>query len=146
MQSLSTTAQTVLCGRASWRQGDDPAFGIVKTLTVEYTVDGKPHKASGQDPDTHLTWRPTAIADAEPSGHADRDCRRHSVLLEAWQNGRFELTTASGRKLAGTVQDLPPAQTVAGPWQVKFPAGVRLRRSSSPSISSSPGISSRRTP
>ena len=37
---------------ASLAAGDDPAFGIVKTLTVEYTVDGKPHTASGQDPDT----------------------------------------------------------------------------------------------
>ena len=46
-----------------------------------------------------------------------------SVSLEAWQNGRFELTTASGRKLASRVQGLPPAQTVAGPWQLKFPAG-----------------------
>ena len=51
-----------------------------------------------------------------------------SLLLEAWQNGRFEFTTASGRKLAGAVQDLPPVQTVAGPWQVKFPTGAAKQK------------------
>ena len=68
-----------------------------------------------------------------------------SVLLEAWQNGRFELTTASGRKLACTVQDLPPAQTVAGPWQVKFPAGSAAIRADL-RHARRPGISSRTTP
>ena len=68
------------------------------------------------------------------------------MLLEAWQNGRFEFTTASGRKLLDyKVQDLPPVQTVAGPWQLKFPAG-----SAAPKQLAfdrwSPGISSRRTP
>ena len=98
----------------------DPAFGIVKTLTVQYTIDGKPHKASGEDPDTISLVSETmanAARQATLSGTAD-----DGVVLEAWQNGRFELTTASGRKLSAAVQDLPVAQTVAGPWQLKFPA------------------------
>ena len=33
-------------------QGDDPAFGTVKTLVLEYTADGQPFTVSGQDPDT----------------------------------------------------------------------------------------------
>jgi hypothetical protein len=106
---------------ASLAGGGDPAYGIAKTLTVEYTVDGKPHKASGEDPDT-IYLVPDAMTNANRpamlTGAADG-----SVLLEAWQNGRFELTKASGRKLAGTVQGLPSTQTVAGPWQLKFPAG-----------------------
>ncbi len=105
---------------AEMAQGDDPASGIVKTLTVKYTVESKPHQASGKDPETidlvldasTNTKRPAAL-----TGLADG-----SVLLEAWQNGRFELTTASGRKLVSIVQDIPPAQTVTGPWQLKFPA------------------------
>jgi hypothetical protein len=31
--------------------GDDPAFGTVKTLAVEYTADGQPLTLAGQDPD-----------------------------------------------------------------------------------------------
>ena len=32
-------------------QGDDPAFGTVKTLALEYTANGQPFTLSGQDPD-----------------------------------------------------------------------------------------------
>jgi hypothetical protein len=32
--------------------GDDPAFGTIKTLHLEYTDDGQPFTISGQDPDT----------------------------------------------------------------------------------------------
>ncbi len=32
--------------------GDDPAYGVVKTLKVDYTADGKPLTATGQDTDT----------------------------------------------------------------------------------------------
>lgn len=32
-------------------QGDDPAFGTVKTLALEYTADGQPFSISGQDTD-----------------------------------------------------------------------------------------------
>ena len=84
---------------ASMAAGDDPAFGVVKTLTVQFTVDGKPHTASGEDPET-IDLSPEVIANAKCpatlSGAAEG-----GVLLEAWQNGRFELTTAAGHKLAG---------------------------------------------
>ncbi len=106
---------------ASLAAGGDPAFGTVKTLTVQYTIDGKPHSASGKDPET-VELAPDAITGAKRlatlTGGADG-----SVLLEARQNGRFELTTASGNKLAGTVQDLPRDQTITGPWQLTFPVG-----------------------
>jgi hypothetical protein len=41
-------------------QGDDPAFGTVKTLVVKYTADGQPFTLRGQDPD-HLSLNPTII-------------------------------------------------------------------------------------
>ena len=31
--------------------GDDPAFGIVKTLVVDYTIGGQPGTARGTDPE-----------------------------------------------------------------------------------------------
>ena len=33
-------------------EGDDPAPGVVKTLTVEYTVNGTPQTARATDPET----------------------------------------------------------------------------------------------
>jgi hypothetical protein len=41
-------------------QGDDPAFGTVKTLSMEYTVDGRPLTFSGQDPD-HINLNASII-------------------------------------------------------------------------------------
>ena len=60
---------------ASLAAGGDPAFGIVKTLTVEYTVDGKPHKASGEDPET-IELLAGRDCQRETSGHAHRRRRR----------------------------------------------------------------------
>ena len=37
---------------ARMAEDGDPAYGIVKTLTVEYTVNGKPRRASATDPET----------------------------------------------------------------------------------------------
>ena len=101
--------------------GDDPAVNVVKTLEIDYTADGKPRHASGQDPQT-IYLAPDG-ADAQRAATLTGSADGHTVLLEAWQNGRFELTTKSGGKLASTVQGLPPVQTVAGPWHLKFPAG-----------------------
>ena len=113
---------------AEMAQGDDPAYGIVKTLTVQYTVDGKPHKASGQDPDTiYLIADAVRRAQRRPRSPAST---ASAWSCEAWQNGRFEFTRASGAKLAYKVEDLPPVQTVAGPWQLKFPAGSASPRAS----------------
>ena len=64
VQSLFDAGETIFAVARAWPRGDDPAFGVVKTLTVEYTVDGKPHKASGEDPET-IDLVPEAIADAK---------------------------------------------------------------------------------
>jgi hypothetical protein len=106
---------------SSLAAGDDPAFGIVKTVTIRFTVDGKPHQVSGEDPET-VDLRPEAIANAKRAATLTSRADG-SLWLEARLNGRFEFTTAAGRKLAATVQDLPAAQTVGGPWRVKFPSG-----------------------
>ena len=67
---------------------------------MEYTVDGKPHKASGEDPDTIELAPRALIASANRPRQRSPPPPTAVVLLEAWQNGRFEFTTASGRKLA----------------------------------------------
>jgi hypothetical protein len=48
-------------------QGDDPAWGIVKTLVVEYTADGQPFTISGRDPDS-ITLNTTIILTAGTDG------------------------------------------------------------------------------
>ncbi len=113
---------------AQMAEGDDPAYGIVKTLIAEYTIGGKPAKATGQDPETIdlldvLTSECTAEIHAAAQG---------GYRIEAWKPGRYELKTASGKTLVAEIKDLPPVAEIAGPWEVRFPPNwVRPRRSRS---------------
>ncbi|BDI32313.1 hypothetical protein CCAX7_43640 [Capsulimonas corticalis] len=105
---------------ADLANGDDPAFGVVKTVTIQYT-DGKATlTAMGQDPDTiqlsvDADFPQSRIADL----HADADGK---LTLEAWAPGRYVATTASGKTL---IAKIPPAAepiSLGGPWQARFPA------------------------
>jgi len=44
--------------------------------------------------------------------------------LSAWQPGRYEATTAGGKKISVAVGDVPAPVTVPGPWQVAFPPNL----------------------
>ena len=42
-------------------------------------------------------------------------------MLDAWQPGRYELKTASGRTLRCEVPPLPQPLAISGPWDLRFP-------------------------
>jgi hypothetical protein len=99
-------------------EGDDPAYGIVKTLAVDLRIGNQTLKATGQDPET------ITLLDS-PAGRPDREvrvCRNASgnISLEAWESGRYELTSAAGRKLRAEVASLPEPISLIGPWEVAF--------------------------
>jgi len=101
-------------------EGDDPAFGIVKTLEVDYTVDGKQLSARGTDPE---------IVEFSPLG-AERDlvaelhaASARKLALQAFQPGKYELDYSDGTRREFSVSDLPEAQEVNGPWSVRFTPG-----------------------
>jgi len=97
--------------------GDDPAFGIVKTLVLEYTIGGSRVTATGTDPETIL------LAPPEKS-HRVAEVRRGPdgrLSVEAWQPGQYEVQLASGRVHRVAAPELPP-QEITGPWNVLFPA------------------------
>jgi hypothetical protein len=99
-------------------EGDDPAYGVVKTLVVDYTVAGQPFTVTGTDPQRIAFPRP-APPPAETTW-LDRDADGRLVLSAA-AAGRYEATTAAGRTVAWDVAPPPLARTVGGPWQVRFP-------------------------
>jgi hypothetical protein len=73
-------------------EGDDPAYGVVKTLEAEYTAGGKSFKVSGKDPET-LSFPIALGIEPEAEVHYGDNGR---LLVEAWQAGRYALKTASG--------------------------------------------------
>jgi hypothetical protein len=97
--------------------GDDPAYGVVKTLEAEYSVGGKFSKVSGKDPDT-LSFPVAPGVEPEAQVHYGED---GELVVEARQAGRYELKTASGRSLRAQAPALPPPQEIAGPWALWFP-------------------------
>lgn len=98
-------------------QGDDPAYMVVKTVVIEYTVNGKHHKITGTDADTITLVPPEGserIAEVRVGSNGQ-------PMFEAFKPGTYELKTASGQSSKLTIQDLPPAQEVTGAWEVRFP-------------------------
>jgi hypothetical protein len=97
--------------------GDDPAFGIVKTLEVEYTMAGKRLRLTGTDPET-VDFVTGPVPPAAPV-QVRRDAAGQ-VTLEAREPGDYELVAASGQTRRVKVEAVPPPVEVRGPWVVRF--------------------------
>jgi hypothetical protein len=108
--------------------GDDPAYGVVKTLDVRLTLNGAPEHLSAHDGDSidfsdmgidrPLSQRLTSL----PNGR---------LMLEAWGKGVFEVRTRSGRSAVCRVGDALAPSPVSGPWQVSFASSGRRPLSAS---------------
>ena len=102
---------------ARMAEGDDPAFGTVKTLDVEYTLKGKRFHLTRTDPEVvdFITGPvpPSAIVQVrcDAEGHA---------RLEAREPGEYEIVTASGQSRRVKVGTVPPPMEVSGAWEVSF--------------------------
>ena len=95
----------------------DPAVNVVKTLEVEYRGNGRVRHARGQD------WQNLDLLDlvTDDATVAVQVSGEGKLVLEAWKQGRYELTTAAGKTLHCDVAALPPPRELAGPWQLQFP-------------------------
>ena len=123
--------------------GDDPAFGVVKTLEVDYTLAGKRLRVTGTDPETV-----DFVTGPVPPGaivQVSRDAEG-SVRLEAREAGDYEVVRASGPSQRVPVQAIPPPAEVGGPWEVCFdprwggPERVKLEELISWSQHDHPGV------
>ncbi len=94
----------------------DPAYGVVKTLTVHYEVDGQAHVASATDPERIVLSIPS---DAAPALLLRRT-KEAGLFAQASEAGSYRVVTRSGKSMAleaaaSEVLDLP------GPWELTFP-------------------------
>ena len=123
-RNVTAKVQAIVAGGerrfAAWRlgEGDDPAMQTLKTLSVDYTIDGQPRSTAVLDGQNASLGdvadrEPTALVHATSDGH---------LRLEAWQNGQYELKTVSGQTLHCKVDGIPAARPLDGPWEVQFPA------------------------
>ncbi len=104
-------------GVAEMAVGDDPAPQVVKTLVVEYSVNGKVYVAQGADGATVSLDDKTMV---DPARFVDvHTAPDGNWWLEARQAGRYDLKTASGRTLHGKIAT-PQPMLIAGPWQISF--------------------------
>jgi alpha-L-rhamnosidase len=111
-------------------EGDDPAYGKVKTLIVEYRRDGTPAKIEGTDPEI------VSLLSAAPAREsASLDICRGEFL----KSGDYALKFAGGatRRIAVA---LPTPIEIAGPWEVRFPAKHTFDKLSSWSENADPAI------
>jgi hypothetical protein len=105
---------------ARMAEGDDPAVMVVKTLEVEYTIDGKRLSAHGTDPEL-IELSPLA---AEREQVAELHCTSARTLaLEAFQPGKYEVEFSDGTRRQFSLPEMPPAREISGPWSVRFSPG-----------------------
>jgi hypothetical protein len=128
---------------ARMAEGDDPAFLVVKTLELEYTLNGRLLKAAGTDPET-INLSPAAVPPKAVA--ALRLDAKGRLSLAAREPGEYELLTASGRSRRIKVRDAAPSVEVTGPWQVRLapgggaPAEITLDKLASWSEHADPGV------
>jgi len=98
-------------------EGDDPATTEFKKLQVEYTLDGSPRNTLVFDGE-NVTLKDINIA--QPKVKITTNAKG-DLVLEAWENGQYELKTASGKELKYTVKSITKPFELTGSWDLNFP-------------------------
>lgn len=103
---------------ARMAEGDDPAYGIVKTLIVEYTAGESTLTVSGKDPE----FITLSISGDEPIVTVRRD-GTGKLIVETRKSGKYSLKTAKGLIKQWSVDGLEPVQ-IKGEWEINFPPNL----------------------
>ena len=105
---------------AKMAEGDDPAFGVVKTLIVDYLLEGEQTRLTGKDPDTLVLSRARpSLSPLDPIVISNR-----SPGLEIWERGTYEVKSATGAVSSIDASSLPPPSELKGSWTISFPSGL----------------------
>jgi hypothetical protein len=98
--------------------GGDPAYGVVKTLAVEYAADGRPFTVSRKEPDSIHIGTPILAFTCAAEVRGSKDGQ---LSIVAAQPGNYELKMADGKTQRAEISAVPPPQEIVGAWAVSFP-------------------------
>ena len=96
----------------------DPAPGVVKSLRVDYEIGGKPGTLEAKD--GSLLRLPPVMDNRLPCALEGKGNR---LELSAWESGQYSVVFPDHRTETVSVSGVPAPQSIAGPWNVQFPAG-----------------------
>lgn len=103
---------------AELAEAGDPAYGVVKTLAVEYAVAEKTFKATGKDPD------PITLGALVPALERPAEILCDAAgrpRLAAREPGSYEWITAFGQTNRAEITEVSPPTEITGPWLLNFP-------------------------
>ncbi len=93
-------------------EGDDPAYGVIKTLEVTYSVGDQKSTLRVNDGETAHFVMPPDPCELRDDGT--------STKLIAREAGRYTLSRKSGKKSTLDVR-LPKPVVISSPWRISFP-------------------------
>ncbi|MFA4028447.1 MAG: hypothetical protein GDYSWBUE_000327 [Candidatus Fervidibacterota bacterium] len=98
----------------------DPAYGIVKKMRVDYTIDGKPYTVIVNE--NEIVELPPKVIGVGPTLKL-RSMPRGAFEMCAFEPGIYELHITEGRMLRTRIADVPKPIELIGPWEVRFTPG-----------------------
>lgn len=103
---------------ASNRLAGDPAYGIVKKMRVDCTLNGMAFSKIVTENET--LFIPEYAADECPAAEL-KVTGESGLELIPWEPGLYEMETALGRRMKVQVPSVAEPMALAGPWEVRFP-------------------------
>ncbi len=103
---------------SDFNKGGDPAYNSVKSLTVDYLLNGQPETATAQEKSQLSLGESSAQTSDNPVLSLQSD---GTIGIQTFHSGDYEVAMASGKKLSAATATLPQPLTIAGPWNLAFP-------------------------
>lgn len=100
--------------------GGDPAPGVVKTLTINYVLDGHKGRIIQHDGQEVIFEEPEPVFHQHLTLETNSDGHIQAVVTLA---GQYQYVLASGMQSTFSVSELPRSIAIEGPWNVTFPSG-----------------------
>jgi hypothetical protein len=101
----------------------DTAVNLVKHLTIEYRIDGKPRKETAPENDS-ITLRQLAGSGIGPKPFTLRLKSAHEVAVTSWEKAQFSGVDSGGLQHTVSIGTSATTIPLSGAWHVSFPPNM----------------------